>query len=195
MFLSPLPLKQEGGNRVFIELANILCEEYDISVLFPNNSEEYHTFQKSSNLQYTAIGKKALSKMAKWLNLCRCIRYVNRHLGNADLVISDPIFCLLIPFIKNKKRIYRFIQADDYRIFDDGAILGKGLLLGLYKTLCLRVYRQHVGYLFNSQYVYDRFCQDSKRTDVPLMKVYPAVNHLIFNPKNKDKGHGGISIV
>ena len=72
--------------------------------------------------------------------------------------------------------------------------MGKGLLLGLYKTLCLRVYRQHVGYLFNSQYVYDRFYQDSKRTDVPLMKVYPAVNHLIFNPKNKDKGHGGISI-
>lgn len=97
-------------------------------------------------------------------------------------------------FYKKQKRIYRFIQADDYRIFDDGAILGKGLLLGLYKTLCLRVYRQHVGYLFNSQYVYDRFCQDSKRTDVPLMKVYPAVNHLIFNPKNKDKGHGGISI-
>lgn len=193
VFIAP-SIKTGGGNRVFIELANILCEEYDISVLFPNNSEEYHMFQKSSNLQYTAIGKKALSKMAKWLNLCRCIRYVNRHLGNADLVISDPIFCLLIPFIKNKKRIYRFIQADDYRIFDDGAILGKGLLLGLYKTLCLRVYRQHVGYLFNSQYVYDRFCQDSKRTDVPLMKVYPAVNHLIFNPKNKDKGHGGISI-
>lgn len=100
VFIAP-SIKTGGGNRVFIELANILCEEYDISVLFPNNSEEYHTFQKSSNLQYTAIGKKALSKMAKWLNLCRCIRYVNRHLGNADLVISDPIFCLLIPFIKN----------------------------------------------------------------------------------------------
>lgn len=64
VFIAP-SIKTGGGNRVFIELANILCEEYDISVLFPNNSEEYHTFQKSSNLQYTAIGKKALSKMAK----------------------------------------------------------------------------------------------------------------------------------
>ena len=68
VFIAP-SIKTGGGNRVFIELANILCEEYDISVLFPNNSEEYHTFQKSSNLQYTAIGKKALSKMAKFMSL------------------------------------------------------------------------------------------------------------------------------
>ena len=102
VFIAP-SIKTGGGESGFIELANILCEEYDISVLFPNNSEEYHTFQKSSNLQYTAIGKKALSKMAKWLNLCRCIRYVNRHLGNADLVISDPIFLPFNSFYKKQK--------------------------------------------------------------------------------------------
>ena len=36
VFIAP-SIKTGGGNRVFIELANILCEEYDISVLFPNN--------------------------------------------------------------------------------------------------------------------------------------------------------------
>lgn len=33
VFIAP-SIKTGGGNRVFIELANILCEEYDISVLF-----------------------------------------------------------------------------------------------------------------------------------------------------------------
>ena len=44
VFIAP-SIKTGGGNRVFIELANILCEEYDISVLFPSNSEETTRFR------------------------------------------------------------------------------------------------------------------------------------------------------
>lgn len=193
VFLAPT-IKTGGGNRVFIELANILCKKNDVSLLYPHNSGDYHTFTKNSNWQYVVIGKKASTKIAKLLNLCRCIYYVNKHLKDSVLIISDPIFCLLIPFICNKKRVYRFVQADDYRIYDDGTLLGRGYLLKLYKFLCLKMYKQQVTYIFNSQYVYDKFRTDSQRYDVPFAKVHPAINKLFFNSIDRVQESDGVSI-
>lgn len=193
VFVTP-SVKTGGGNRVFIELANLLSERYDTSVLYPNNSMEQNTFSKNEKLKYIPIGKNATTKIGKLLNMLRCADYINRFLRDANLIVTDPIFCLFIPFIRNKQRIFRFIQADDYRIFDDGAILGKGVLLKLYKMLCLRVYKENVNYIFNSRFVYNQLCRDSMRENIPYEKVYPAVNHRIFNSVDRKRSSSGISI-
>lgn len=193
VFVTP-SIKTGGGNRVFIELANILCEEYNVSILFPYNSIEQNTFSHNEKLRYNRIGKSTSSKAGKLFNIFRCIHYINLCLKDDRLIVTDPIFCLFLPFIRNKKRIYRFVQADDYRIFDDGSILGKGLILCLYKVLCLKCYKLRVNYIFNSRYVYDIFCKDAVRKDILFNKVYPALNHDIFNSSCRKSDDNGVTV-
>ena len=50
-----------------------------------------------------------------------------------------------------------------------------------------------MAYIFNSKYVYEQYCMDAKRTDVPYKLVYPAINHTIFNNTRQNK-HSGVSI-
>lgn len=185
IFITP-SLKTGGGNRVFIELANQLCEDHNVSVVYPNNSKEINTFLSCENLRYISIGKLGETKIGKLLNLFRCIRYLNSLPLDVILILTDPIFCLLIWMLRKKIRIYRFVQADDYRIYDDGNVLGKGIILKLYKHLCKRAYRVHINYIFNSKFVYDTFCKDAKRSDVKYNLVHPAINHSVFKPVERD---------
>lgn len=179
-FLTP-SIKTGGGNRVFIELANILCDTNDISIIYPQNSSENNTFQRNNKIKFIGIGSFSESKIKKIFNLLQSISFINKkEYIDTKIVISDPIFCIFIPLIKNKKRVFRFMQSDDYGIFDDGKILGKGIILKLYKKLCLLSYNYRVSYIFNSKFVYDKFCLNSKRNDIPYRLVYPAINHSIF---------------
>lgn len=181
VFVTP-SIKTGGGNRVFIELANQLCGTYDISIVYPNNSLEKNTFSSNARVKYVCIGKVATTKAQKLRNLFQSIRYLNTLPLDSVLVLTDPIFCLLTGLIRRKERIYRFIQADDYRIYDDGNVLGKGLKLKLYKFFCLKSYQLHINYIFNSKFVYDTFCKDAHRSDVEFNLVHPAVSHEIFKP-------------
>lgn len=193
VFVTP-SIKTGGGNRVFIELANQLCNSHCVSLLYPNNSSDINTFHKEDNLRFVKIGKLPVSKFGKIVNMVRCIPFLNGLDINTKILFTDPIFCLFLPFIHNKKRIYRFVQADDYRIFDDGSILGKGLILFLYKVLCLKCYKLRVNYIFNSRYVYDRFCKDAVRKDILFNKVYPALNHDIFNSSCRKSDDNGVTV-
>lgn len=185
-FLAP-SIKTGGGNRVFIELANQLCDKHDITVIYPNNSTEGNTFCINEKVRYWGIGILSKHRIRKIWNMLRCISFLNENFIDAKVIISDPIFCLFIPFFRNKKRVYRFIQADDYRIYDDGKLLGCGFVLSLYKKCCLKSYRNKaINYIFNSRFVYNKFCVDSHRNDVPYKLVYPAINHAVFKPVEKD---------
>ena len=185
VFVTP-SIKTGGGNRVFIELANQLCNENCVSVVYPNNSPDTNTFNKNENVRILGIGNLAKSRFHRLLNIFRCIFYLNGLSKDVKIIVTDPIFCLLISFLKYRKRIYRFIQADDYRIFDDGKILGNGLILRIYKRCCLRSYQSKVNYIFNSRFVYDRFCADSRRNDVVYKLVHPAINHAIFKSVERE---------
>lgn len=187
VFVTP-SIKTGGGNRVFIELANQMCAQHDVCIVYPNNSKEVNTFHKDERIQFIAIGDLAISKGAKFLNLLRCVKYLNKLDERVRIVVTDPIFCLLVPWLRCKKRIFRFIQADDYRIFDDGKILGTGWVLRVYKYFCLKSYKQNIQFIFNSKFTYEQFCRDSHRKDVKFSLVHPAINHAIFKPVT-DKGH------
>ena len=193
VFVTP-SLKTGGGNRVFIELANIICKKRQVIIISPNNSSEKNNFELDGDIMVQSIGVTAKSKLTKFINLLMTIRYVNKHNSKDIIIISDPLLALFMVCIKSKL-LYRYIQSDDYRIFDDGFILGKGFLLRIYKLLCLKSYRyKKVKYLFNSQYVYRKFCIDSQQSNVPCWIVHPALNHDIFNKGNRVYSNRGISI-
>lgn len=173
---------------MFIELANQLCGKNEIYIVYPNNSNEGNSFSVSSNIHFVGIGNLAHSKIGKLVNILHCINYLNSFSYEVKMIFTDPIFCLFIPFIKYKKRIFRFVQADDYCIYDDGKVLGKGVILKLYKQFCLKSYRYKVSYIFNSLFVYNQYCLNAQRSDVPYKFVYPAINHSIFTNVGKKRG-------
>lgn len=182
VFVTP-SLKTGGGNRVFIELANHLSQEKsnEVSIIAPNNSTDKHTFTLSEKVSVRSIGKLAKDKLAKIANVIRTVKYLNSNHIDDTIVSSDPLFSIFLFLIKSKS-LYRFVQADDYRIFDDGAIMGQGAILKIYKKLCLHSYRyKNVKFLFNSKYVYEQYCKDSQRVDVPFNLVHPALNLDVFN--------------
>lgn len=185
VFITP-SLKTGGGNRVFIELANRLCAEHEITILYPNNSSERHTFAVDPAVRFEAIGPLGRTKAGKLANVFRTIRYANRNFGTARLIFTDPLFAVFSSWLRGR-RTYRFIQADDYRIFDDGALLGNGLLLKTYKFLTLRSYRSKKNrFIFNSRFVYETFLRDAGRRDVPLRLVHPAVDGEVFSSGSRE---------
>ena len=179
VFITP-SLKIGGGNRVFFELANCLADVFLVRIICPNNSEESNTFDINPLVTIEKFGRLGKNKFQKIANILKVFKMISSKFYDATIIVSDPIMCLFLRRIKKNKNLYRFIQADDYRIFDDGYILKSRILIKIYKALCLKSYHDKVKFIFNSKYVYDSFCQDSRRSDVPYNLVYPAINHDVF---------------
>ena len=181
VFITP-SLKTGGGNRVFLELANQLCNDHNITILYPNNSLEHHTFHVAKSIHFQSIGKLKRTKIGKLINLIKTIIYANRHYSNSYIIFSDPLFSIFAKLLRGSK-LHRFIQADDYRIFDDGATIGRGFFLKIYKHLTLKSYQSRkIHFIVNSRYVYDTLIKDSNRKDIKFNCVHPAINHKIFTP-------------
>lgn len=178
IFILP-SLKTGGGTRVIFELANVLANKVDILILAPNNSIEKNRFYIDNKVETKFVGKYSNNKIIKIYNILKTYIYVNKIAGTCPVIITDPIMSLFYFFIKKKIDLYRFIQADDYRIFEDGALLGRHTMI--YQKLCRLSYKAKIKFIFNSEYVYHCFLGVSKRTDVPLQLVHPAINHTVFN--------------
>lgn len=187
-------LKTGGGNRVFFELANCLWDEYEIEIIYPNNSDEGNTFNIDSRIKIQTVGVKTSSKIQKILNIKRTISYVNKAYKDIPVIVSDPIFCLFINSFKDQKNIYRFIQADDYCIFDNNHIFNNIIIKKIYKLMCKKSYKAKLNYIFNSRFTYDSYLNVSKRNDVPYKLIYPAVNHEVFYNANSSYRDSGNSI-
>ena len=193
-FLTP-SIKTGGGNRMFIEIANRLCLEHQIAIVYPNNSPERHTFTVDPAVRFIAIGKLRKNKFGKLLNLIKTIRYASRHHGSAYIIFSDPFLSIFSFFLGNGRRL-RFVQSDDYRIFDDGTVLGNGYLLKIYKWLTIRSYRRRKDrFVFNSRFVYETFCRDSGRQGIPFRAVHPAIDHNVFSTEGRTSVNTRICLV
>lgn len=179
-------MKTGGGNRVFFELSNCLVLKYKVIVVYPNNSLEGNNFSINGNIDIIKIGDYSTNKLKKIYNIIRIYSYINKNHRYDTIIISDPIICLFLDIIKNKKNVYRFIQADDYKIFDDKMLLKNSIIILLYKIICKHSYRQKINFIFNSKFVYEQFVHNSKRSDVNYAVVYPAINHTIFYDANQE---------
>jgi glycosyltransferase involved in cell wall biosynthesis len=182
VFITP-SFKTGGGNRVFIELANETCNEINVRIVFPNNSRDKHTFYLHDSIYVKAVGTPATSKLLQIRNILKCIFYLKRYHRNDILIISDPVFSIFASVFLQNKNWYRFIQADDYAIYDDGLLLGKKIFLKLYKILCKWSYKQKNNFIFNSKYTYDQYLKYSNK-NIPYKLVHPAINHCIFKEKD-----------
>lgn len=183
-FITP-SLKTGGGTRVFVELANKLCISHEVYLIYPNNSHSISHFNLSDAVNLISVGKFRNTKLNKIINLFKVIQYLNSNFNDAIIIYTDPLFSIIANLIKSNNK-YRFIQADDYAIFDDGLVLGDGLLLSIYKTLTQYSYSYNCNYIFNSKYVYEQYVKISKRQDVPFNLVHPAINEtFISSPNNR----------
>jgi glycosyltransferase involved in cell wall biosynthesis len=182
VFIIP-SLKTGGGNRVFLELANCLVSRYNIIVLLPDNNPEVNSFFIHERIKIKKIGKYPKNKLEKLLNIIKVYFYINKNHGKDKIIISDPIMCLFLMMIKCKDNLYRFIQADDYAMFDDKYLLNNSLFLCIYKILCRISYRERVNYIFNSIFTYNKYVFYSRRNNIDIKIVYPAINHSIFYDK------------
>lgn len=181
-------IKTGGGNRVVIELANqLIIQNINVDIVYPNNSTDINTFEVSEKVSFIKIGKNSISKIDKLKNLFTTFSYLNKNYKNEIIIFTDPIMSLFISIVRNNK-LYRFIQADDYRIFDDLLVLKNKFFLIIYKVLTKISYLYKVEYLFNSKYTYDKFIELIKK-DIEYKLIHPSINHQVFYNQNIRKNN------
>lgn len=186
IFVAP-QFKNGGGNRVFVELANSISRfgNYELEIAYPNNSLEVNHYKIESNVSVKAIGSIAISLIYKLYNCFLLFKYIIRELNSDEqttIIISDPILCVFLWVIPKKhfKNIIRFIQADDYKLYDDLFVLKNKFFLYIFKMLTSFNYKLKIEYVFNSSFSYNRFISTSNRNDVPEIIVHPAVDKTTF---------------
>lgn len=183
VFVTP-QIKTGGGNRVFFELANVLVNENEVKIVYPNNSEELNTFFVNQGIKFVPIGKFEPNKVGKIINVVKTFIYLNKHEKDAHVITSDPIMSIF-GFLLAVKRKYRFVQADDYNIFNDGMIISNKLLLSLYKKLTRLSFKFNYSFIFNSKYSYRKFYEQNLAYKKEVKIVHPAINHSFFNSLNR----------
>lgn len=179
-------LKIGGGNRVIIELSNKLVEKgIDVDIIYSNNSKEGNTFYLSNKINLIYVGNYKKNNFLKLINLFKIFRYVNTNYYKKKIILTDPLMSIFSFLLVKKNEVFRFIQADDYKIFDDLLVLKNKYALRLYKALIRISYSyKSINFLFNSKYTYEKFVETSKKNDIKYKLVHPAVNHLVFHNMN-----------
>jgi glycosyltransferase involved in cell wall biosynthesis len=197
LFVMP-NLKIGGGNRVFIELAKQMAEAgYSVRIVCLNNSHEVHTFSVNRNVDVLKIGRPTKNIFQILYNILKMLSVLRRE-KNGVILISDPLLCILLfPVAARKSTVVRFVQADDYRIYDDLKLLRSRFTLSIYKLMTkLNYLYDKVEYIFNSNYSYNCFLTVSKTNKVPLRLVHPALDHEVFcDMKIRDENKLNICLV
>lgn len=178
-----------GGNRVFVELANqIVKEGYRAEILHPATNADTLTFSIDKRVRVIRVGKTPKNSLIAAYNVLKALLHVVFKNRKNRVIVSDPILSLLI-FAFNKKRTYRFLQADDYIIFDDLYLLKSRLILQVYKGLTRVSFQYKTNYIFNSRFVYESFQKISGRRDVPFNIVRPGIDPQVFYNRKTRQSH------
>lgn len=184
IFLTP-QLKTGGGNRVFIELANQLVESgYCLDIICPHNSEQESVFFIGQRIKVHKVGRLRTNFTGKLWNIFLTLIYVRRFGRGCAIIVSDQAMSIA-GFMLFGLNVYRFIQGDDYRIYDDLFLLKRRFFLKIYKMFTKISYQYRVKYIFNSRFSYDAFLAVSGRKDVAFCLVHPAFNPEIFYDYHK----------
>jgi len=193
-FIMP-SLHTGGGNRVFVELAKELARNQSVEIIVPAQKYTKPTWPISRTIRLTQIGYSLDSPIVRIINLFLLFSHVALKKRHTIVIISDPLLSLF-SFLVRSDLTYRFLQADDYIIFDDLYLLKNNFLLSIYKRLTKLSYSYKINYIFNSRFVYDSFIKISRRTEIPYNLVHPGVDFTYFHkPFNKPEGLINIGLV
>lgn len=184
-------LKTGGGIRVIVELSNILIKEYDVHFVLPNSQSDC-TFEVHKDITIEKIGVLPKNALDKIKNIAKMFFYLNKRYKNEIVITTDPMFSPIF-MLFNFKTLYRYIQADDYRIFDDLLLLKNNFFLSIYKFITKISYKQNIEYLFNSTFSYEQFVA-LKGKSVPKKIVHPSINHEIFHLLDLPRESEGVNL-
>jgi len=172
-------LKTGGGVRVVVELSNALVQkyDYDVRIVIPHVQSDC-SFFIDPNIVIEKIGKKAHSPFAKIKNILQMFFHLQKNYKDEIIITTDPIFSPMFMFFRFSK-LYRYVQADDYRIFDDLLLLKNRFFLAIYKFFTKLSYKQNITYIFNSKFTHKKFVE-LKGKEVKNHIVHPSINHKSF---------------
>ncbi len=174
-------IKTGGGYRVIQELANRASEENRV-IIHTSNDGTSNTFYCAPNVKIKKYGNLIKNKYLRMFNML----FMLYKLREKRCIVTGTV---LFPFLFLFKNVYYYMQADDYHLFDDRALIKNRLLLALYHWSQKRAYQyKNVVFVFSSEWVYKRFLEVSGRKDVALRLISPAVNDAFFE-KNNTKTH------
>jgi len=177
VFLMP-QLKMGGGNRVCIDLINQLIRKGElVEVWAPYNSEDQLSCKCDERVVFRLFGKLHASILGKFWNLLIALLQVFFLSSRTTLVYTDPIVAMLVFWIPHKRKV-RFIQANDYTLFDNHPKM-PFLICYVYKMLTSLSIRFSKTVLFNSRYTYLKICQISGRQFTEKI-VTPPIDHGKF---------------
>lgn len=192
-----LQLKTGGGSRVIIDLANQLAEKnYVVNIVYPNILADNISFEINRKINLIKIGNNSKNFLYKIFNIFLFFWKINK-IKSEKIILTDPLMCIFSFLFISKNQYYRFIQADDYIIFDDLKLLKFKFILWIYKKLTIFSYKnKKMKFIFNSEIVYKRFLNLSKRNDVAFNLVYPTIdNEVFFNMNLRNENEVNIGIV
>jgi len=189
-------VKSGGGNRVVLELANeLVLRGYQVDIICPNNSNGKIPYDLSDKVRLIKVGCYKNTIFSKLKNMLLLFLKINRIYRGNILIFTDPLMSIFTPMIRSNK-IIRFIQADDYNLFDDLMLLKNKYILYIYKLLTRISYKYKIEYIFNSNYTYMKFVEYSNRKGVKRIIVHPAVNNKVFkNEEIRDEHDVNIALV
>ena len=186
-------LKRGGGNRVFLELAAQLTSDFHVTIAYPGGPVKPSDFAVPAQVTASRIGKTSSHSIRRLFNIAKLFWYLAAYHRQSIIIASDPILAIFL-WLLPKHRTYRFLQSDDYIIYDDLFLLKLRPLLVIYKSVTKWSYSLRIHYLFNSLFVYDAFAKVSGRQDVPCRLVHPGVNGQMFHDQHV-RSSGGLTIV
>lgn len=179
-----LSFKPGGGNRVIIELANCLIDSnYTCRLisLIPSKGGKFSKLECSSKIKISSF-LKSNSSLVIFVNLLLTLIHLMVARKRYKVIIINNPFLAPIFGLLRLKNMYYYIQADDYRIFDDQYLVKNKILLGLYKyatkVITYNIYKEN--YLFNSRFSFERFTEISRQAIVDPIFILPGVDLSIF---------------
>ena len=170
-------LKTGGGFRAIVALSNLLVKDFSVHFVLPNSEDDY-SFYLDKEIKIEKIGDNFSGKLNKIRNILAMFQFLKKCYPNEIIVTTDPIISLGFIFYRFKN-LFRYVQADDYRIFDDLLLLKNRYFLMIYKILTQLSYKQNSNYFFNSTYTYEQF-KEIRGSYVPKEIVQPAIDQSVF---------------
>ena len=88
IFVTP-QFKNGGGNRVFVELANIICQNnnYIVEISYPNNSLEINHYKLNERIRINRVGKYSNNLLIKLFNTILLFKYLIKGLKHDNKLL------------------------------------------------------------------------------------------------------------
>ncbi len=202
-FVFILPSTHAGGGiRVLITLMNLVVNKGYKVFLYVYSDENDTRYEIDDRIKIHRYKEKGKNKFGRIVGLLSIIKTINTDHINDIVVISDQITVAIANFFRGKN-IYRYIQGDDYNIYDDLHILRYNSLLRIYKSRIKHINKNtRLKVLFVSDYVREQYIKhggnesNTRKLNPPISKGFyenglrkqDAINLCIIGRIHKDKG-------